>query len=80
MEKETNQIRIQKLNFKIKFLIAFSIIWSIFIIVSSILLFVLTSFWELATGFLLTLPWSIGLGGVMPVVKFKKEIKELKAK
>ena len=79
MEKETNHLRIKKLNFKIQFLIAFSFIWSIFIIVISILLIVLTSYWELATGLLLTLPCSIGLGGIMPVIKFKKEINELKA-
>lgn len=67
--------QIKKLNYKIKILMIFSIIWSIFIIVISILLMILLSLWELGIGFLLSLPCSIVLGGVMPIREFKKEIK-----
>lgn len=72
--------QIKKLNFKIKFLIWFSFVWSIFLITASILIWVFTPVWELAIGFMITLPFSIYLGGYLQIKECKKEISNLQKK
>lgn len=60
-------VQIGKLKKKIKFLIIFSCIWSVFIIALSVILIIFTSEWKLGVGFLISLPISIILGGVLQI-------------
>ena len=72
--------QIKKINFKIKFLLIFSFIWGVFVIIASVLIWVFTPIWELAVGFLIMLPFSIGLGGYWQIKECKDEIKRLREK
>jgi len=42
-----------------------------------VLIWVFTPIWELAVGFLVLLPFSIGLGGCWQIKECKREIKKL---
>lgn len=70
--------QICKLKWKIKFCYIFAPIWSVFVIVLSIILIVYTPVWELGAGFLVLLPFSIWLGGFVQTKHAKEEIKKLK--
>lgn len=69
--------QIGKLKKKIKFLIIFSCIWSVFVIALSVILIIFTSEWELGVGFLVLLPVSIILGGVLQIKDCIDKIRKL---
>ena len=69
--------QISKLKRDIKFYLVFSIIWSVLIISLSVVLIIFTSVWELGVGFLILLPVSVWLGGIMQIKDAKAQIKEL---
>ena len=69
--------QISKLKRDIKFYFVFSIIWSVSIIALSVVLIIFTSVWELGVGFLILLPVSVWLGGIMQIKGAKAQIKEL---
>lgn len=73
----TIEEQIIKLEKKIKFLKIFEIIFSIFIIIGSMLLLILTSEWQLAFGFLIILPFSIFLSHMVQIKEYKRKIEQL---
>ncbi len=76
----TVEEQIKKLKNRINVLKIFGLVWSIFIIVSSILLWTLASEWQLAIGFLIMLPLSIFLGGYLQIKECKQKIERIQNK
>ena len=69
--------QIERLKFRIKFLLLFSIIWSIFIIIISSLIFILTLEYKFGIALLITIPFSVYFGGYLQIKEYKKEIENL---
>ena len=71
-------VLIRNLNLKIKFLIFFSIFWSIFITVASVLIWFFTPEWEMAVVLLITLPLYLYVGGYLQIKVCKQKPKQLR--
>lgn len=69
--------QVKKLKLKIKYSLIFGFIWNACVIVLALILIILTPLWDFGVGCLITVPMSLGLGGILQTKVYKEKIKKL---